>query len=162
MQANHITLRHATHNDLEDINQVVEQAVLTWNLPARVQRLVLPSYRYSSLDLAHMQFIVATQPSAQIIGVAAWEQAELSDTPEGERGLLLHGLYVLPERRTQGLGSLLLESVEQTGTEQQMAGVLIKAHADAVSFFVLKGYRQLPAKNPARDFENRFWKRLPA
>ncbi len=160
MQPKHFTIRDAAKDDLDAINLVVEQAILTWDLPARVQRLALPSYRYSDMDLQHMQLIVAAEPAGELIGVAAWEIADSDELPEGRSGLLLHGLYVTPARHKQGVGSHLLARVEQTGIDQQMAGVLIKAQADAVDFFIAKGYRQLPAKNSARDFQNRFWKRL--
>lgn len=160
MQPEDFTIRDATSNDLERINQVIEQAIMTWDLPERVKMLALPSYRYSYLDLQHMQLIVAAEPSGGIVGVAAWEKADISETPEGRSALLLHGLYISPDLHKQGLGSRLLARVEQLALDHQMTAALVKAQADAVNFFAAKGYRQLAAVNAERDYQNRFWKRL--
>lgn len=54
---------------------------MTWNLPQRVKRLSLPSYRYTPLDFDHLEIVVAEDDQHNIIGIAAWEQASAKDTP---------------------------------------------------------------------------------
>ena len=46
-----LNLRPAAPDDLEEVNQVIEAAVMTWDLTERVKRLSLPSYRYNAHDL---------------------------------------------------------------------------------------------------------------
>ena len=56
-----ITVQRLTPDStaLDAINRVIESAVLGWNLAERVKRLVLPSYRYTPLDVQHLSFAVA-------------------------------------------------------------------------------------------------------
>lgn len=43
MPDEHMTLRPATADDLEAVNRVIENAVMTWDLPDRVKRLASPA-----------------------------------------------------------------------------------------------------------------------
>ena len=76
-----VTLREASKADLVAINQVIDAAIMTWKLPERVKRLSLPSYHYKEHDLQHIKLIVAEDDKQNIIGVAAWEQADPNDAP---------------------------------------------------------------------------------
>ena len=74
-----VTLRHATSGDIDRVNTLIEAAIATWNLPERVKRLSLPTYRYDEDDLAHLDLVVAETGGSDMVGVAAWEPAEARD-----------------------------------------------------------------------------------
>jgi hypothetical protein len=70
-----IDLRPADKADLDAVNQIIERAVKTWNLPERVKRLALPTYLYTEHDLKHLHIMLADYSAAGVIGIAAWEAA---------------------------------------------------------------------------------------
>ncbi|MEE4659154.1 MAG: GNAT family N-acetyltransferase [Halieaceae bacterium] len=153
-----ITFRAACQADLPAINGVIERAIMTWGLPDRVKRLSLPLYRYNETDLGHLEVWVA-EDCGDIAGLAAWESAEAADLPEGRRGLLLHGLYVDPDRQGRGIGSRLLNACVARARELGLDGVLIKAQADAEPFFEKQGLERLPVRDESRDYALRYWHR---
>jgi predicted N-acetyltransferase YhbS len=152
-----INLRTADKADLAAINRVIERAVQTWNLPERVKRLALPTYLYKEHDLDHLHLVIAEDSAANVIGVAAWEDAAARDCPQGRRGLLLHGLYVDPDRQHGGTGARLLSAAAAAAREQGYDGLLVKAQADAEGFFSSQGLQQLVVADASRDYPNRFW-----
>lgn len=152
-----VVLRPAQANDLDVLNAVIERAISTWNLPERVKRLSLPSYRYQEHDLSHLHIVVAEDKARAIAGVAAWEAANPRDAPAGKRGLLLHGLYVDPAKQKQGIGSRLLEAALQAARAGGFDGLLVKAQADAIGFFAARGMARMPVENPERDYPHRYW-----
>jgi len=154
------TLRPATPADLDAINAVIERAVMTWNLPERVKRLTLPSYRYQPHDLDHLQLVVAERDDAGIVGIvgiAAWEPASTRDLPEGKTGLLLHGLYVEPTQQRAGIGRRLLDAAVKAAREQGFDGLLVKARPEAEGFFLARGLTPLTVTDAERDYPHRFW-----
>ena len=151
-----VTLRQAGPDDLPAINRVIEAAFMTWDLPERVKRLSLPSYRYDEMDLRHLQLMLAER-DGEVLGVAAWEPAEAADCPPGRRGLLLHGLYVDPERMRRGLGARLLQAARGAAAAQGYDGVLVKAQAASVGFFERQGAQSLSVEDAARHYARRFW-----
>jgi len=151
------TIRPATAADLDAINRVVEAAVMTWNLPERVKRLSLPSYRYNPLDLDHLSAVVAADAAGSIVGVAAWEPAEPGDCPAGASALLLHGLYVDPAAQRRGIGRSLLAVARDAAAAAGVDGLLVKAQADALGFFTGAGLEPLPVDDPARHYAHRAW-----
>lgn len=152
--------RPATPADLPTLNRVVEAAVMRWDLPERVKRLALPSYRYTELDMAHLTLVMALDDAGLPIGVAAWEPATSTDCPPDQRGLLLHGLYVDPDHWHQGWGSRLLEQAMAAVAAAGLDGLLVKAQADAVGFFTRHGFTALPALDAQRHYANRLWRTL--
>jgi GNAT superfamily N-acetyltransferase len=147
--------------ELPAINAVVEAALTTWDLPARVRRLVLPSYRYQEIDLAHLGFALARDHAdAGIAGVAAWETADRRDCPSGHAGLLLHGLYVDPARHGQRIGSRLLAQVADHAAAAGLDGVLVRAQRDAEGFFERQGMQRLAVADEQRDYAGRYWLRV--
>jgi predicted N-acetyltransferase YhbS len=152
-----VRLRPATSADLAAINAVIERAVMTWQLPERVKRLALPTYRYNPHDLEHLKMVMAEHTGQGVIGVAAWEPANPRDLPAGQTGLLLHGLYVDPDRQHQGIGRQLLAAAVAAAREQGYNGVLVKAQADAEPFFLAQGLRRIECIDPARDYSLRYW-----
>ena len=164
MSAIQIKLRTASLIDLDGINKVVASAVMSWQLSERVKRLSLSSHLYTEIDFRHLQFVLAEKnntPEAQIVGVAAWEDADALNTPQGKRALLLHGIYVDAQYHRQGIGQALFECAQQTATAQHYDGLLVKAQADAREFFIARGMHPLAQENN-RQYSNRFWKPLPA
>jgi len=157
-----ISLRLATLADLDAVNAVIEHAVMTWNLPERVKRLTLPSYRYQPHDLNHLQLMVAERAGAGIVGVAAWEPANARDLPAGKTGLLLHGLYVDPAQQRAGIGRRLLAEAVEAAREQGFDGLLVKARPEAEGFFLARGLTPLPVTDAERDYPHRFWTEVGA
>ena len=152
-------LRYATENDLPAINLVIDAAIMAWNLPDRVKRLSLPSYHYNEVDLQHFEIVIIEQHT-QILGLVAWEQADIKDTPAQQTGLLLHGIYVQPDFQHHGIGSILLQAAETAVRQQGLNGLLLKAQTDAIPFFSKKGFQPVEIKNKSRDYANRLWKTL--
>jgi N-acetylglutamate synthase-like GNAT family acetyltransferase len=158
MNAEPVNIRKATPSDLEDINRVIEAAIMSWMLPERVKRLSLPSYRYNRLDFDHLDMVVAEHTDGGIVGVAAWEQAEARDTPPTHQGLLLHGLFVSPEFQHKGIGRCLFHRAERAVRDHRLHGLLVKAQEDASGFFLAQGMHRLPVEDAGRDYAHRFWK----
>ena len=155
-----LTLTLAQADDLPALNQVIAAAIMGWNLPERVKRLSLPSYYYDQADSQHLQIWLAKTGQGEIHGVASWEEADSDELPPGQRGSLLHGIYVHPEHQGQGTGRYLLNAIELLAVQHHFPGVLVKAQTDAVGFFVQQGYQPLPIQNPARHYAHRLWKTL--
>jgi len=147
----------ATKEDLDSINQLIEAAIMSWNLPERVKRLSLSSYFYTEQDLQHLEIVVAKQDK-HILAVASWEQADNKDTPENKSGLLLHGLYVHPANKNQGIGKKLLAAAEKATRDKGLNGLLVKAQADAFAYFIKQGMVQVEIQNTSRDYAHRLWK----
>lgn len=151
-------IRQAQRSDLDAINRVVEAAVMTWDLPERVKRLSLSSYRYTGLDFDHGSFWVAENEQRRIVGVAVCESADKRDAPAGKSAMLLHGLYVQPDYHRQGIGKALLQAVVQFAQKQGMDGLLVKAQAEAAGFFEAQGMQKLAVEDSGRDYAKRYWK----
>jgi len=158
MRAIGIDIRPAGQADLEAINQVIEAAVMTWHLPERVKRLSLPAYRYDSVDLAHLDIVLAEDSRQNIIGIAAWEQATTRESPAGSKVLSLHGIYVSPSHHRQGIGSQLFRVAEEAVCKYRLNGLLVKAQQGANGFFISQGMERLQADDPHTQYANRFWK----
>ena len=135
----------------------VSRAVMTWSLPERVKRLAMPTYLYGAHELDHLDMTLAEDDAGHPVGVAAWEPADLRDCPAGQRGLLLHGLYVDPVHQGHGVGSRLLDAAAEQGRSGGYDGILVKAQADAEGFFQRRGLRSIPVLDPGRDYPNRCW-----
>lgn len=160
MSAATIKIRPAIQADLDNVNRVIEIAVMGWNLPERVKRLSLPSYHYTLLDFEHFEFQVAEDEQQKIVAVAAWEPAESKDIPEEQTALLLHGIYVDPAYQHKGIGHQLFQCAEQAARQQQYDGLVVKAQEDANGFFIYEGMSQLPIEDSSRQYANRFWKQI--
>ncbi|MDH5601468.1 MAG: GNAT family N-acetyltransferase [Gammaproteobacteria bacterium] len=152
-----INICPANKEDLDDINRVIEAAIMCWDLPERVKRLSLPSYFYNEQDLQHLEIVVIKQ-NKDIIGLASWHQAENKDTPENKTALLLHGLYIHPNNQNLGIGKQLLKTAERAALDKELNGILVKAHADAINYFIKQGMIELKIQNASRDYAHRLWK----
>ncbi len=158
MKPDEINIRPAEATELDVVNRVVEQAIMGWELPERVKRLALPSYRYTTFDMHHMELWLAEGPDIGVLGLVAWEPADPQESPDGETAMLLHGIFVAPSNQHQGIGSRLLQTVEKTARAANFTGILVKAQTDAVGFFRALDYSQLSTDNPDRNYPNRYWK----
>jgi len=155
-----VTIRPAEKTDLDALNRVIESAVMGWQLPERVKRLSLPSYRYDSLDFEHLEMVVAEDNEQQIIGIASWQQADSKDTPANQTALLLHGIYVESVLQHRGIGQQLFRSAEKAAQKHGYQGLLVKAQQDASAFFITQGMHRLQTDDPSRQYANRFWKNI--
>lgn len=154
-----MTITPANQDDLDAINRVIEAAIMRWDLPERVKRLSIPSYFYNEQDLQHLEIVVANQDNS-IIAVASWEPAENKDTPCNQTGLLLHGLYVHPDYQNIGIGKKLLNAAENATRNKGLNGLLVKAQADAVAYFIKQGMTEVEIENTSRDYAHRLWKAI--
>lgn len=135
MSAAPVAIRKVDGQSLAAVNAVIEGAVARWDLPERVKRLALSSYRYTPLDLSTIT-VVAAYCGAALVGVAAWEPLEDGGLPT----MLLHGLYVAPDHWGKGIGSRLLEHAEQAARESGYGMLAVKAQAGARGFFLQRGF----------------------
>jgi GNAT superfamily N-acetyltransferase len=152
------TLRRAGALDLPAVNGIIESAIETWPLPARVKRLCMPLYRYSEHDLDFLELVVAEAEGVGTAGVAAWEEADAIETPPGRAALLLHGIYVAPDQHRKGIGSRLFRAVEKAALSRGFDGVLVKAQPAANGFFIALGMQRFAVLDDSRDYPHRFWK----
>jgi N-acetylglutamate synthase-like GNAT family acetyltransferase len=152
-----VSIREGRSEDLDQMNRVVEHAVMSWQLPDRVKRLAIPSYRYHDYDMSNMTFFLAEDASNQVRGLAALEQI-IAPGASDARAMLLHGLYVDPECHGQGVGKQLLACAEIFAHDQGFTGMLVKAQPEAASFFVKKGYEELEVEDMRKDYQHRLWK----
>lgn len=155
-----ISVRGATAVDLEAINTIIQACVMSWNLPERVKRLTLDSYRYHATDLEHFDVFVATADDNDLVGVAALSEPARPDLPEGQSGLLLHGLYVAPGRQQQGIGRYLLQHALNKVADRGLDGLLVKAQPDANAFFQRQGFAALAITDVERSYPHRWWQQV--
>ena len=155
-----IKIRKAEISDLDSINRIVECCVMSWDLPSRVKRLAVTSYRYRADDLIMGELIVGENENQQIIGLAAWEQADSQDSPGGMRTLQLHGIYVDPNYKLRGYGSQLLQAAEKSAVKNQYESLMVKAQAGASGFFTTLGMQPLETRESETGYAHRYWKKL--
>lgn len=155
-----LSFRQAQISDLDEVNTIIRECVMGWNIPDRVKRLSLGSYFYQLHDLEHLHIELALTPDNLIAGVAAWETANKSDLPTEKTGLLLHGLYIAPVFQHKGIGSELLQKALQAASYKKLNGLLVKAQADANGFFQSRKFTRLAVQNPETDYPHRWWKEV--
>ncbi len=158
MNAASLHLRAATLTDLDAVNRIIEAAVMTWPLSDRVKRLSLPTYKYNELDLKHLNLMVIENREKNILGIAAWQPADIRYTPKNTSALLLHGIYVDPKYHRKGIGSLLFMAAEKAAKDHYLDGLLVKAKVGSELFYQALGMQKLDVENENREFVNRYWK----
>jgi N-acetylglutamate synthase-like GNAT family acetyltransferase len=154
------SIRKGSLEDIDQINQVLEQAVMSWGLPERVKRLAIPSYRYHAYDMNSMSFYLAENASGEVIGVAALEAIPSLEDQKCSPSMLLHGLYVLPEYHHRGIGRQLLSVAEEHAQQEGFSGLMVKAQPEAKVFFSRNGYKELAVEDVRKDYQYRLWKSL--
>ncbi len=153
------TLRSATATDLHAINAVVAAAVQTWSLSERVLRLALPSLLYRENDFAHMEAVVA-EDGDHVVAAATWETAASNDVPEGRTALLMHGIYVVPDRQRARLGRRLVEHADTMADLLMLDGLAVKAWRDSEAFFAVLGFAPFGKSRNDELYPRRMWRPL--
>lgn len=151
-------IRPARAHERDAINAVIGAAVMGWALPERVKRLVRSSYEYSPFDMAAMTVLVAADGD-EVRGVAALETLATRDRPDdcAAEALLLHGLFVHPEHHHRGIGTALWRACRRHAETIQACGLLVRAQADAVGFFIAQGMAELPVTTDGQKYPHQFW-----
>jgi len=158
MNAKTVKIRPAREWDHLLINHVIEQAVMTWDLPERVKQLSLSSYYYHEHDFEHFQIIVA-EMDGEIIGVVAWERTPI--TIQGSRrALLLHGIFVAALKQKKSIGTQLFRLAVEAAKTAGCDGLLVRAQKDAEGFFYRMGMKKLDVEDERKNYAHRFWKPL--
>jgi GNAT superfamily N-acetyltransferase len=152
-------LRGATVEDLPAINTVVTSAVRTWALPERVLRLALTSLLYRESDFTHMAAVVA-EDRTEAVAAATWETAASVDTPGGGAALLIHGIYVVPERQRAGLGRRLVEHADKMAGLLMLDGLAVKVWRDSEAFFSALGFVPFGDIDNDALYPRRMWRPL--
>ena len=155
-----VSIRQANESELKVINDIIRACVFAWNLSDRVKRLTVSSYQYDSFDLEYFETFVAIDSSKRIVGVATLEKINTLILPEGQTGLLLHGLYVDPTFQNQRIGQQLLQFACQRVKSEELDGLLVKAQVNANSFFKQQGFEHLPVIDADKDYPHRWWKKI--
>jgi len=150
-----IKIRPANISDLDAINQLIESAIMIWNLPQRVKRLSLSSVTYSEHDFQHYQITVA-EISNTLTGVLILDH----DTYRKEKTCLIHGIYVDPEWQKKGIGTRLLKEAETLALAKKSMKILVKAQRDAQDFFIASGMNRIPVEKEQNDYAMRYVKKL--
>lgn len=151
-------IRKAELEDLPEINGVIAQAVMQWDLPERVKRLSIQSFSYDPVDFSHFEMMVAAGSTAPedpplILGLCAWDMTEAPDVA------LIHGLFVKPEFQRQSIGTTLLHALEEKLKTQGVKTLSVKAQKDAVNFFLRQGF-VASGDSGAGDYEYYLIKKL--
>lgn len=138
--------------DLDTINGVVAAATLSWNLPARVRRLALPSLLYNAVDLQHMSIARVDADTVGALGVALWEETGDAGQAANKRAVLLHGLYILPHYQRHGVGTRLLELVADWARARGFESIIARAWRESESFFIARGFTARGANGTADTY----------
>lgn len=136
---NALLVTDASVTDLDTINGILEAAVGSWGLPARVLRLSLSSLRYDPMDLRTMRARLCTDHGTPV-GFSCVEPADPGTISAGRGSLMVHGLYVLPPQQRKGIGSRLLADVLAFAREQAYARLTTRAWREAYGFFASHGF----------------------
>ncbi len=155
-----LRLRSATIGDLDTINNIVAAAMKSWRLSERVIRLSLPLYRYSEGDFAHQQILLAEIGCAIPAGMAAIESADNLEYNAAGNPALLHGIYIHPRYHRLGIGSELLQRAQEIARSTGFDGLLVRAMAEATTFFEVNGFLRVAVENAEREYQHRYWKAL--
>lgn len=154
-----LRLTQATIDDLPVVNHIIEAAISRWNLAERVKRLSLSSYLYSNLDLQQYTILLAKM-NRDIVGIISYEQAENNDISLNKNILFIHGIYVAPDFQLQGVGTYLINAVEKITKKNKLSGILIKAHKEAVPFYIKNNFTPIQVTDIKRDYPDRYWKSI--
>ena len=155
-----ISANDATASDLHTVNRVISESLVTWGIPDRVRRLATPSLSYNETDLQHMSIILLTNAEMKGVAVAAWEDASRTEIPANARGVLVHGLYVVPQYQHRGLGTRLIELVAKRLADRNIDGMAVRAWRDSLAFFLSRGFAPIERETGTDTHPRRIWRAL--
>ena len=98
-----------------------EKAVLVWSW------IIDPSH-----ELECLVAVEQGDDGDEIVGLAHFR--EFARPLEGNRGIHLDDLFVLPEKRTGGVGRALIEGVYAVGRERGIAFGFVSGYSDTLDF----------------------------
>jgi len=157
MDTNELEIQPAKANDLGSINQIISTAVMSWDLPERVKRLVLPSYYYTDVDLQFLKIYVIIMHD-KIIAVLAIDHHLINS--QDKDILLIHGMYVHPGMQNCGVGRYLFKQAEQLAKSKQANTLQVKAQKDAEGFFMRMGMKKINCENNDNDYRHQYRKAI--
>ena len=149
-------MRSAGSPDLAVINNVVNHAIETWNLPERVRRLAKPSLTYTESDLDFMLAALGENEEGNAIAAALWEPEE--GRLSRHSSILLHGLYVMPEYQRNGVGACMVEHVSKIARKAGFHGMTVKSWRDSEDFFLKLGFSDSAISGQERLYPRQLWK----
>ena len=149
-----MTVAIGTLIDLELINQLIDDAVMSWPLSERNKRLSVSVLSYDQQDFRQYRFLLY-KDAGRVVGVAAWDAENMMVTANG-CGHLLHGLYIAPSYQGRGYGRCLMEEVFLASQMLGADGLLVKAQKVAVGFFKHCGLTALPTQS-STDYPHLLW-----
>ena len=137
-----ISIRQATELDIPGVQELYVQ----WVAAGITHGLIEPEPDYFSDRLGPL-FIVAERDNA-IIGFAIGTEHTsdgLAVIPEGDRYLEIDDIYVTPEHQSSGVGSLLLQEIEDRARSTGIHRFLVYSASQDVdgilSFYRTRGYK---------------------
>jgi GNAT superfamily N-acetyltransferase len=149
-----IVLRDLDPSDLAEANSVIAAAIQTWDMAPRVKRLALASHQYQAHDFQHLAFVGAFEGDT-LLGLIAMEPGAPSAATGARPLMLIHGLYVIPDRHGTGIGSRLVDMAASMSRDQRFAGLMVRAEKRAKTFFRARGFTPLPIEDEQRDYPHR-------
>lgn len=152
-----LAIRPAQRSDLDAINGVVEAAVMSWPLPAKLKRRALPDFHYHTIDLDVAMLLIAIGSRSHVLGVVACEPARLTDNPQERNALLLDGLFIHPDYRDHGIAGHLLDEARALARRQGRDGLLVKVRAEVEDFFRDQGLTPLPHERAGAEDKPLLW-----
>ena len=152
-----VLIERATQNTMREINDLIVRAVMAWPLAARVKRRASTVLQYDSVDFDSFEIYCGYRDAA-LVGTLAIDD-ELTALDAAKAGMLVHGVYVDPAVRGQGIGRVLLQFAEQQALAGSFDGVVIKAQRVSRQFFERCAYTHFPP-TAANDYPYLYWKAL--
>ena len=152
VMTSNLLFRKGTAADLPTINRIVSSAVMNWPMAERVKRLSVPVLCYDATDLTQFDVIVCERLDHPI-GVA------LFDLRHDQDAALLHGLYVLPIIRNQGVGTALMAAVFDAVRERGIGGAWVRSERVSTQFFAQAQLEHVSPRGP-NDYPHLFFKAI--
>lgn len=132
-----LKIRRARAAETGTINGIVERAIDTWPISGRVKRLTRPLLRYNAADLEQFELLAAVEPSAGMLGIAAWSPEPTSLSTKA----CLHGLFVDARWHRHGVGHALLCAVVEQARHRRRELLVLRTTRTAENFFLRHGFQ---------------------
>jgi N-acetylglutamate synthase-like GNAT family acetyltransferase len=137
-------MRKACVEDLNSINRVIELCLSNRPVSDRIKKLTLPSLLIEPTDLEYMAIWVVGEPVTGVLGLQ-----------EIDEGMLLHSMYVNPNKSNQGVGSELFRHAHQLTVQNNKDRLIVKAFSESIGFFEKIGFTSSDILNYPHTLEHR-------